>query len=421
MMTQAFYSGLSGLRAGQTAIDITANNISNISTTGFRAYKAEFSNLFEDAMVSQGGDSLNPSSVGIGTQIQASSMVLGNGSYSLSERSTDMALDGAGWFGVSNPTGNFYTRAGNFMFDSNSNLVTSEGYHVLGTMGGNIDFDSNTITDVVGEVGLGDIGEVEKLSFPQTLTYPSIATTSVKFFGNIGIEDEVRTMGADIVDAQGNLNYLNLSFSKSNPQVQPGTQWDVTARTENSDGSIVYDSKTGSVKFDSDGLLISSSLTTIDNNGSAVEIGLGSSYNGITAIGNTEITSSSMSDGSIGGDLVGYDINSDAEVVATFSNGYQSSVGQIAVFHFRNDQGLDRASGANFMQSVNSGDPFFMQDESGNNISGAKVMTYKLENSNVAMEQALTELIVYQRSYDANSKSVSTANEMMQKALEMDA
>ena len=73
------------------------------------------------------------------------------------------------------------------------------------------------------------------------------------------------------------------------------------------------------------------------------------------------------------------------------------------------------------MQSVNSGDPFFMQDESGNNISGAKVMTYKLENSNVAMEQALTELIVYQRSYDANSKSVSTANEMMQKALEMDA
>jgi flagellar hook protein FlgE len=133
------------------------------------------------------------------------------------------------------------------------------------------------------------------------------------------------------------------------------------------------------------------------------------------------VTASSESDGTIKGDLVGYDINRNAEVVAIFSNGVQSSVGQIAVYHFQNDQGLERVGNSSFRATSNSGEPFFMQNEKGENIVGAKVMTYRLENSNVAMEESLTQLIILQRSYDANAKSVTTADQMMQKALNMDA
>ena len=121
------------------------------------------------------------------------------------------------------------------------------------------------------------------------------------------------------------------------------------------------------------------------------------------------------------GFLVGYAINRNAEVIATFSNGLQSSVGKVAVYHFQNDQGLLRESGARFSVSNNSGEPLFFKDADGNNILGTNITNYQLENSNVRMEVALTELIILQRTYDSNSKSITTADEMMQKALNMDA
>ena len=416
MMTQAFYTGISGLKAGQAAIDITSNNIANVSTTGFRAYKSEFANLFEDAIVSD-GSALNPSSVGIGTKLQASSMVLEDGAYSLSERSTDMAIEGDGWFGVQGEQGSLFTRAGNFTFDQNSDLISPDGHYVLGTMGGNIDYTNNTLTSVLNEVELGDVGSVETLRFPQTLTYPAVATESVQFYGNIGTDDEVRTMGSEAIDANGEKNHISLSISKSEEELAEGSVWEVIATVTDSSESVVYDTKNATITFDSDGEVVSSTLTSIDNNGTSVSLDL----EGIVSTGNIAISASSKSDGSIGGDLVGYDVNRNAEVVATFSNGYQSSVGQIAVFHFQNNQGLERASGANFAESSNSGEAYFKKDANGKNIVGANVMTYRLESSNVAIEEALTELIVLQRSYDANSKSVSTADQMMQKALNMDA
>lgn len=420
-MTQAFYTGISGLRSGQAAIDITSNNVANISTVGFRGYNAEFSNMFEDVLSASGGSSVSANSIGIGAQLQSSTMNTQTGSFALSDRSTDMALEGDGWFGVMDDNGEaMYTRAGAFTFDQNSDLVNPVGEYVLGTMAGNIDLTSNIVTNDAQEVALGDVGEVQKLSFPNTLTYPPEPTTNASFTGNIGTENEVRTIGAGVIDPQGNKNHLKLTFS--NPQITAaGTQWDVVATTETLDGTTIYDTQSGVVNFNTDGSIVSTTLTSINNNGAQVSMDLGSGYTGVTSIANTPISSSSSSDGTQGGDLVGYDVNRNAEVVATFSNGKQVSIAQIAVFHFRNNQGLERVSGTNFKETPNSGDAFFMQNEEGENIIGAQLATYRLENSNVAMEEALTQLIVLQRSFDANSKSITTADQMMQKALNMDA
>ena len=420
-MTQAFYSGISGLQAGQTAIDITSNNIANISTVGFRGYNTEFSNLFEDALSSSGGSSVNQSSIGYGTRVQSSSMNTETGSFALSDRSSDMALEGDGWFGVVDNIGEpVYTRAGAFTFDQNSDLVSPVGEYVLGSMGGNIDFTTNTISQDLQEVPLGNVGDVEKLSFPNTLTYPPEPSTYATFIGNLGTENLTRTIGASVIDPQGNKNHLKLTFS--NPVITAGgTQWDVVATAESLDGTTIYDTQAGSINFDAAGSIESTTLTTINNNGAQVSMDLGEGYAGVVSINNTPISSSSLSDGTQGGDLVGYDVNRNAEVVATFTNGEQVSVGQIAVFHFRNNQGLERASGVNFRETNNSGEPFFMQNEDGENIIGAQLATYRLENSNVTMETAMSELIILQRTYDANSKSITTADEMMQKALNMGA
>ncbi len=419
MMTQAFYTGVSGIKTGQTAIDATADNLANISTVGYRGYGIEFSSLFEGMLNTDSGTTKVNSTIGIGSRVQTTSMDQKAGSLMLSDRSTDLAIDGDGWFGVEGEGEPLYTRAGDFTFDANNDLVTTEGFYVLGTAGGNI--NGETLSKKIDEVLLGDIGTQEKLRFPKVLTYPAVPSTSANFFANLGVDDIPRTIGAAVIDPDGVKNELKLTLTKNPVQTPPGSQWDVVARTQTLDGSTIYDTKTGTVAFDATGALISTTLTSIDNNGASVAMDLGGEYSGIVSTNAPVSSGSSTADGTIGGDLQGYEINRNAEVIATFSNGEQSSVGKIALYHFQNDQGLSRISGSNFQESSNSGRALFFQDEFGKNILGAEVINYKLESSNVKMEVSLTELIINQRSFDSNSKVITTADQMIQKALNMGA
>ncbi len=417
-MLQAYYTGLSGLQTSGTAIDAISDNIANVSTVGYRGYNVEFSSIYEDVVTTSGDQSDIQNSVGIGSQVQVTSMLTGSGSIVQTDNNTDMAIDGDGWFGVSGNNSTYYTRAGDFTFDMNSDLVTNDGYHVMGTLGNNI--EDGVLTKNIDTIPLGDISTQEPLNFPKTLTYPADATSKVDFFGNIGFGEEDVVMSSGVIDSEGNRNILELKYSLAETQTPPGTQWDVTATTTSLDGETIYDTQSGSLSFDERGALVSNSLTTIDNNGSPIDINLGDGFNGIVSINNTALTSSSSADGNIGGELVGYQINENSEVVATFTNGKQSSVGKVAVYHFQNNQGLERISNSNFSVSSNSGDPIFYQDADGNNVVGANINNFQLENSNVDMTVSLTDLIIYQRSYDANSKSITTADEMIQKALDMD-
>lgn len=419
-MTQAFYTGISGVKTNSSGIDIVSDNIANISTVGYRGNGYEFSSLFESFLDSDTGfNSSVDSTVGLGTKISNTPMMQGLGSEILSDRSTDLAILGDGWFGIQGEETPMYTRDGNFTFDVNDDLVTQDGLYVLGTMGDNI--QNNVLTKTLAEVPLGTAGAQEKLRFPKSLAYPPEPTTEVKFKGNIGTKDVVLTMGASVVDGQNNKNALHVELQRSAVQTPPGTQWDVKATTQSLDGSTIYDTQSGVIKFDEKGSLVSSTLTSIDNNGTPVKIDFGTGFDGVVTLSNVPLSSSSVSNGTKGGDLQGYDINKNGEVIATFTNGEQSSVGKIAVFHFMNDQGLERINGSRFRESSNSGQATFFQDALGNNIIGTDITNFKLEGSNVSMEYGLTELIILQRSYDANAKSITTADQMIQKALNMDA
>jgi len=417
MMAQAFYTGISGIRTGQVAINATADNLANISTVGYRGYGVEFSSLFENMMNTSGKSSSVDSTVGVGASVQTSTMREESGTLSISDKSTDLAIYGDGWFGIQGEHEPLYTRAGNFTFDQNSDLLTTEGQYVLGTVGGNI--NGETLTKKLVEVPLGDVGTQEKLRFPKTLTYPSVPSTSASFYANLGVDDISSTIGATVIDPDGVKNELKLTLTKSPVQSLPGSQWDVMAITQTLDGSTVYDTQTGTVAFDASGALIATTLTSIDNNGANVVLDFGSEYSGIVSMDAPITSGYSTTDGTVRGDLLGYEINRNAEVIATFSNGEQSSVGKIALYHFQNDQGLERVNGSTFRESANSGKPLFFQDANGNNILGADVINFKLENSNVRMEVSLTELIVQQRSFDSNSKVITTVDQMIQKALSM--
>ena len=203
MMTQAFYTGISGIRGNQYAIDVVSNNMANISTVGYRGAEYEFASLFEESLAGAG-----TSTVGLGSKLQATSMKGGQGILQLTDRSTDLAILGDGWFGTLGEDDPVYTRDGSFTFDENDDLVSLDGFHVLGTLANNINEDG-ILTNKVDSLPLGNVGEQEKLRFPKTLSYPPEATTTVRYEGNLGNDDEIRIMGAGIVDIENNKNNLN--------------------------------------------------------------------------------------------------------------------------------------------------------------------------------------------------------------------
>ena len=420
-MIQAFYSGASGIRAHQDAINITSDNLANIQSIGFRGTSAEFASLFEKAKHTQTLTSSVDSTVGVGTRVSATALDLSQGTLINSERNTDLAIVGDGWFAIEGANERYFTRNGTFGFDSNRDLVTPEGMYVLGTIGNNIDTANNVLTKELSGISLDDVTKQQKLKLPETLFYPPQPTTNIKFFGNIGTENETRVISAKAIDADGNINKVRLAFKLDANQPATGSLWNITATVTSNDEKTLYSTTTAQVRFDDAGGLLSSTLTSVNNNGTPVTIDLGSNYSGIIAAANIPITGSSQSNGLQGGELIGYDINQNAEIIATFTNGRQSSIAKIGLFHFQNDQGLERISGSLFKESSNSGKAFFFKDAEGDNILGANILNQKLEMSNVKMEKGLTELIIYQRAYDANAKSVTTADQMIQKALNMDA
>jgi len=418
-MIQAYYTGLNGMKTSSYGIDILSENLANTNTIGFKGSDYEFASLFENAVATT-NSGLSNGTIGLGSTLQAITMNTSSGEYMETGVSTDLAILEDGWFGVTGLSGEaVYTRDGSFNFDRDGSLVALDGSYVLGTLGTN--FNNNILTEQLNETPLGDVTTQEKLTFPQDLSYPTTPTSSTQFYGNLGTDDTVRVMSSGVIDADGNTNNLRLEFTQVDPQPEEGTVWSVVATTTSLNGETPFDTQNGTVTFDGTGALISNTLTTIDNNGTTVAIDLGTNYDGVIASGTSEISASSASNGFIGGELSRYDINANGDIIASFTNGIQSSVGKVAVYHFQNDQGLDRLSGSQFSASAISGDAFFYTDENGQNTLGSSISNNQLESSNIDMTYGLTELIVLQRSYDANSKSLTTADEMMQKALDMDA
>lgn len=154
-------------------------------------------------------------------------------------------------------------RNGSFSFNANRELVTDEGYYVLGTIGDNI--KNGVLTSTPAEVPLGDIKSSTKTSFPLDLKVAVQPTSEVKFYSNISVEDVTRVMSAEAVDPQNNKNTIRLEYTKAEVQVPPGTQWNIVATAQSSElvpvvdpetqgvkyePAVIYDTKTGVVSFD---------------------------------------------------------------------------------------------------------------------------------------------------------------------------
>lgn len=418
-MIQSIYAGVSSLQSFQTGIDVLANNISNVNTVGFKGSSTEFSNLFEKS-VSTSGNAVTSMQTGLGVQVSATSLDLNTGSYYQSDNITDLAISGDdGWFGLTGPNDQeFFTRAGDFRFDpfstatgTQARLINPEGYLVTGTLANNT--SGGILTPSLDFLDLADVGTQEALVFPSELSFPVVPSTQADFFGNIGVENIPQVVSAEVISPQSERNNLRMVFTQSAIQPATGINWDVTATTGTADGSTIYDTQTGLVSFDGSGALISSTLGPLNNNGAIVTPNLGAGLEGLRSNSGPTVASSATVDGTLAGELIDYSVNRNGEILSTFTNGEQSVVGRVAIYHFQNDQGLEAISGNRFRTSNNSGQAIFYEQNNGQLLAGT------LENSNVRLDTALTELIIMQRSYDAAAKTITTSDQMLKNALQM--
>lgn len=271
---------------------------------------------------------------------------------------------------------------------------------------------------------------------------------------------------AGIIGPDGDKDILDMTFTKRVPQEISGTTWDakiqVLSFSENytveqydatktydptvynvdmathtvtkiydpskyyvdTTGNKVYeiiDSQTGVVTFGGAGQLISNTISSLSNGGTAMDLNLGTvgGFDGLISSTSIKKSNDVRANGSIEGFLKGYGMDGNGNVIAEFSNGKSSAIAKVAIYHFQNDQGLYQSSSNLFEESSNSGKAIFYANTNGETFLGSKIFSNKLEGSNVSMATALTELIIIQKAFDASSKSITTSDDLIKNAINM--
>ena len=272
------------------------------------------------------------------------------------------------------------------------------------------------------------------------ITNPLTTTAKLKTTQEI---PNVEHFSSTIISPTGDKNILDMTYTKRVPQPPEGSVWDgviqVLSFHEKYDSSKTYDpvlykvdepagkvykivdQQNAVVEFAGSGAILSSTIPTVSNGGTPITIDVGkpNTFTGFVSNINLDRTRSETHDGYLSGLLKGYGMDSNGNIIAEFDNGRSTPIAKVAVYHFQNDQGLDSVGSTMFRYSANSGKAIFYTNENGETIQGSKVFSNRLENSNVVLATALTELIVMQKAFDANAKSITTSDQMIQSAINM--
>jgi len=233
----------------------------------------------------------------------------------------------------------------------------------------------------------------------------------------------------DIYDSLGSKHTLTINYVKTGTTSSGGTEWSMTISVpepgELNSGVSPENIVTGTISFNSDGSLATYSPRTLNytaNNGStanqAISLNMGTlgQFDGLKSLDNDSSTSSITQDGYAGGDLSGISVDETGTIIGSFSNGYSFALAQVAMATFTNESGLESDGGNCYIASTNSGTATVGQASTG---TKGSIQSSALEMSNVDLSRSLTQLIVIQRGYQANSKTITTADEMLNTLLQL--
>ncbi|NAZ76711.1 flagellar hook-basal body complex protein [Kineococcus sp. T13] len=417
-MLRSMFSGVSGLRSHQTMMDVVGNNIANVNTAGFKSSGVVFADTLSQLTKAAGAPTevsggTNPSQVGLGVRVQAITQNMTQGSAQATGKSTDLMLSGDGMFAIQQGDGTFYTRNGSFTLDADGSVVTNDGGYVMGWR-----------PDAEGNVNTN--GQVTKLVIPSDAVMPAKATTEGTISGNLdntlnadGTAREV-TSSFKVYDEQGNMQTVYMRFTNTAPKGNDWTvTWDTTPPTEpgalaNAAGALNFDGNSGATPPTVDGEKATADFTSITVNGQAVDVNLDSLTGFVGTSGKSNVAG--KDNGFPIGSLTSYSFGTDGVITGSYSNGYKQTLGQIAIASFNNVAGLRKEGNSLYSVSTNSGAPVFgIAGDAGR----GTILAGSLEMSNVDLSAEFTNLILAQRGFQANSRIISTSDDILQELVNL--
>ena len=404
-MSRSLFSGVSGLTSFQTWMDVIGNNIANAATPGFKTSVVVFTDILNQtlsagAAPSGGRGGINPMQMGLGVTVGSITPVFLQGSLQTTNRNTDLAIQGDGFFMVSDGTGLFFTRAGAFNLDANGDLVeTVTGFKVQGRDG-----------DI--RIGLGQQGA-------------AALTESAQLKGNLDFlapDGTTYPLTFTFVDSVGATHNLTVTFTK-NFAAAPGT-WDWEATS--TDASILdITTPTGSVVFDENGAIASGQSQDIGVEfvpGSGVttpqpitlDFGTADNNTPLTGFASPSSVALSNQDGLVSGTLTSFAVGADGSIIGFFSNGTAETLDQVLLATFNNPGGLLKVGQNHFRQTAVSG----VANIGVPGVGGRGIITPgNLEASNVDLASEFTSMILAQTGFSANARTISVSNEMLKEVI----
>lgn len=404
-MFTAFSTALSALNADTTAISVVGNNLANLNTDGFKASEVSFNDLVTQSI----GAGLGETQVGFGVGTPVTMLQFSQGALQSTGGPLDAAIQGNGFFVVQSPTGQTeYTRGGSFQTNGQGNLTTSTGELVQGWSATNGTVNTN--------------GPVGNITVPSGSLQAPVATQNTSLSLNLNAAaasgDNFST-SMTVFDSLGTSHVVTFAFTQSGTP----NQWNYTMSFPNGDLTSPGTPTTGTLTFNSAGNLISPAatdptpaLTATGLSDGAADMNINwNLYNGttptITQFSQPSATSAMTQDGSAAANLTSVGIANGGQIVAQYSNGSQVVVGQMAMANISNPDSLIGAGDNNYTLGANTATPAIGIPDTGGR---GTVTGGSIESSTVDIATEFTNLIVYQRSYEANARMVTTVDQLSQ-------
>jgi flagellar hook protein FlgE len=397
-----FRLALSGLNAAQADLTVTANNIANTATAGFKGSRAEFAELFS---VSPQGVSSN--AIGNGVRVSNVAQQFTQGNIDFTDNSLDLALSGQGFFILNDGGAMAYTRAGAFQVDSQGYIVNARQQRLqVYPPGTNGQFNTGALSDI--QLVTSESAPSATTNVNVTLNLPAnAAQPTVAVFDPANVNSYNSATSLTTYDSLGAAHTATMYFTKTANPNEWTTQLFVDGNAVGTAQTLEYDN-TGALINPAGGTITFPSYTPATG---AAAMDLTFDFGTTTQYGGTFNVNAITQDGFTTGRLIGIDIDSTGVVQARFTNGRSLALGQVALANFSNPQGLQQLGDTNWAETFGSGQA--LRGQAGNSGFGL-VQAGALEASNVDITEQLVNMITAQRNFQANAQMISTADAIQQ-------
>lgn len=421
----SLYTGVSGLAAQGEALGVIGDNIANANTTGFKASRAEFQDIISKSLKGI----LGGNQIGRGTKIGAVNPILTQGNIDATQKETDLAISGDGYFVLRGSDGESFTRDGSFHFDREGYLVTNDNQRVQGYQ-----------ADEEGTI----INKMNDIKFPRALI-PAEPTKVMNV--ELNLDSRIQkikefdpenpydtsdyTTGLEVFDSQGNKHLMTLFFNKTADRTWSYRGMVDGEEVTGGEPGKLSEVTSGQLTFTTDGLLDTETVNNMAFNfkggalqnqqikinfGDSITTDGGNGLDGTKQYGRDSDLISWNQDGAAAGTITNLSFSDEGVLSALYSNGQTQDLAQVALAKFENPEAMFKVGNNRMKEARDSGSPSIGKP---NKAGRGKLFAKSLERSTVDLASEFVNLIQNQRGFQANAKTITTTDELLNEVINL--